>query len=168
MSGQVRTVPATGMRSLLMLGVLLGIPPVAAAQESVTVSLPGTVSFTVATVNTSTTGTPAPTRVTFSNAFLLPLKVLRFSVKADASSFTGSGGTPIPATKVTWTVSNASGGNGSGGQLSAGGYTQVFQSSQLTGSGEFDVTWTLGAPGTGTAAGTHTLVLRWRIESVSP
>lgn len=138
------------------------------AQESVTVSLPPTVTFNVGSVYVSSPSVPTSTLVQFSSAVLIPLRVLRISVIADTANFSGSGGTPIPATAVSWTVSNASGGVGSSGQLSAGAYTQIFQTPTFPTSGSFNVTWTLAAPGASVRAGTHTLSLRWKLEAVFP
>ena len=136
--------------------------------ESVRVTLPSTVTFTVPT-NASVVGTPNPTSVSFSNAILLPGRVLRLSVTADTSTFNGPGGSSYVAGAVSWTVSGASGGTGSAGTLSNGSYSQVFQSNTLTFSGGVDMQWTF-APLAGGAdyAGAHSITLRWRIESVSP
>jgi hypothetical protein len=147
--------------------LVLGPAASAVAQQSVTITLPTTVTFAVGTTGPAT-GSPNPTLVSFSTAVLLPGRVLRISVIADSANFSGPGGTGIPSSGVSWTVSNASGGTGSAGTLSAAGYTQVFQSNVLALSGGFDMTWTLAQIGPGTLAGTHTLTLRWRLESVSP
>jgi hypothetical protein len=147
---------------------LLGVSVRAQAQESVTISLPSAVSFPVDSVSTSTAGSPDPTTVQFSTAILLPGRALRVSVMADGSNFSGPGAATIPVTAVSWTVSNMSGGVGSSGTLSATSYRQVFQSSTLTLSGRFDVTWTMAAPGASILAGTYTQNLRWKIESVLP
>lgn len=147
---------------------LLGISVRAQAQESVTISLPSAVSFPVGSVSTSTTGSPDPTTVEFSTAILVPGRALRISVMADGSNLSGPGAATIPVAAVSWNVSSVTGGVGSNGTLSATSYTQVFQSSILTGSGRFDVTWTMAAPGAGILAGMFTQNLRWKIESVLP
>lgn len=154
-------------RIVLPVAFLLLTAVAARAQESVTVGLPASVSFGVATQST-VTGSPAPTSVTFSNATIAPGRVLRISVMADASAFSGAQGSSYTASAVSWTTTNASGGIGTNGTLSSSGYTQVFQSYELTPSGGFDLTWTLN-PSAGTPrAGNQTLSLRWKIESVQP
>jgi hypothetical protein len=157
----------SGRRLALCLACLLVTAAAASAQESVTVGLPASVLFNVGTQST-VTGNPAPTSVTFSNVTVAPGRVLRISVMANASAFGGSQGSSYPASAVSWTTTNASGGIGTNGTLSSSSYTQVFQSYELTPSGGFDLTWTLD-PSSGTPrAGNQTLSLRWKIESVQP
>jgi len=152
---------------VLTLTFFIGIVGSASAQETVTVGLPGAVSFAVGTAS-SITGLPDPTTVTFSDATLTPGRALRVSVMADSSTFTGPDGSSYPSTAVAWTVANASGGSGSGGTLTSGSYTQVFQSNALTASGGFDITWTLTPADGADYAGVHTLTLRWKLESIQP
>jgi hypothetical protein len=140
----------------------------AAAQQVVIITLPSAVGFSVTDVNQATTGSPNPTSVSFTTVSLLLFHVLRVSVKADAD-FSPPSGTAIPASRVSWTTSNASGSTGSSGTLSTASYGQVLQTNAgLIGSGGLNVTWTLSAPGTGIRAGTHTAVVRWKLESVIP
>jgi hypothetical protein len=141
------------------------VPCMAEAQESVRITVPAGVSFTVTDVSANTSASPA--RVSFDTAILLPLRRLRISVRADAANFTSPlpAGALIPAAKATWTTSNASGGTGSSGTLSSAAYTVAFESSLLALSGGVDVNWTLTAPGGGVRAGAHTLVVRYKLES---
>jgi hypothetical protein len=152
---------------VLPLTFVIGIACSAAAQETVTVGLPSSVTFAVGTAST-VTGNPDPTTVTFSNATLTPGRALQISVMADSSAFSGPGGPSYPAGAASWTVSNVSGGSASSGTLSSGSYTQVFQSNTLTSSGGFDLRWTLTPAGGGDYAGVHSLTLRWKLESVQP
>ena len=146
---------------------LLAAAAVARAALSVDVVLPASVTFTVTNVAIATTGSPNPTTVTWSNAKIPVAKAVRFSVMADAASFTPPSGNTIPAARVSWTVSNAQNGTGANGTLSASAWTQVFQSVANPSSGSFDVTWTLAAvSGLGIRSGTHTLTLRWKIEVI--
>ena len=156
-----------GPRIALLLACLLVTAAAAHAQESVTVGLPGSVSFNVGTQST-VTGNPAPTSVTFSNVTVAPGRVLRISVMADASAFSGTQGSSFPASSVSWTTTNASGGIGTSGTLSSSTYTQVFQSYSLTPSGGFDITWNLNTTAGTPRAGNLTLPLRWKLESVQP
>jgi hypothetical protein len=136
-------------------------------QGLVTITVPASVSFTVSNVTVPTAGSPAAARVSFSGLVVLPIQVLRISVRADSASFTSpSPGTPIPAALVSWTTSNASGGTGSSGTLNSATYTTLFQSGALQLSGGVDVQWALGAPGGGIRAGNHTLVVRYRLEAL--
>lgn len=135
------------------------------AADSVKITLPTAVSFAVTNVGNSTVGAPNPSAVSFSALNVLATNVLRISVKADAD-FTPPSGTAIPASKISWTTASATNGTGSNGTLSTSAYTQLFQSTLTKKSGSVNVTWTLGAPGSGIRAGAHTLILRWKLESV--
>jgi hypothetical protein len=118
-------------------------------------------------VGASTTATPSLTSLTFSNRVLLPLHALRISVRADGN-LTPPSGPSIPASNVSWTTANVSGGVATNGALSATAYNQVFESNVLALSGGCDLAWTLAAPGTPLRAGTHQVTLRWKLESIIP
>jgi hypothetical protein len=137
------------------------------AQESVQISLPAIVSFEVLDVGVSTAGNPSPTTISFDNASLTPGRALRLSVKAEGD-FTPPSGTPIPASNVSWTTSNALNGVGINGMLSATAYNSVFESQVGATSGGLDVSWTLSAPGTPLHAGNHQVTLRWKLEAMTP
>jgi hypothetical protein len=155
------------LRCLVLSSVSLLVPAMSAvAQESTTVTLPSTVSFSLSTLS-SVTGSPGPASVTYSDAVIVPGRVLRVSVMAVINAFSGSDQAGLPASAVSWTVSNISGGVASAGTLTSSSYTQMFQSHELSHSGSFDVTWTL-TPSEGITAGLHTLGLRWKLESVLP
>lgn len=143
-------------------------PGLGFAQETVDISLPPSVTFWVDNVSVSTTGSPNPTTATFSNADLTTGRALRIGVKAEATNFSPPSGTAIAASKVSWTMSNAQGGAGFNGSLSATSYTQLFQSNTSPTSGGVDLTWKLEPPGPGIRAGNHSLTLRWKLESVVP
>ena len=140
--------------------------PATASAQTVTVSVPASVTFNVTNVGADTVGSPAPTRVSFSG--LLLLNVLRISIKADAPTFTPPTPSPqsIPSSNVRWTVSNSSGGSGSNGTVSSAAWTQLFQSAFLATNGRVDVTWRLGAPGGGIRAGSHTVTIRYKLEAM--
>jgi hypothetical protein len=139
----------------------------ATAQESVNITLPTAITF-IASTTGAVTGTPSPTTITFDSAVLSPGRALRISVIADSASFTGPDGPSFPSSKVSWTVSNASGGSATAGTLSASSYTQIFQSDVLTLSGGFDVDWTLASVAGVQRGGSHTVTLRWKLEAVYP
>jgi hypothetical protein len=140
----------------------------AAAQETVSLTVPSIVSFDVIDVSRSTSGMPNPSTISFSNANLTVGKALRVSVRADAAVFTSPGGANIPAANVSWTASGFGGGLGSNGTLSSTSFTEVFRSSPATSSGQVDLAWTLAAPGSGIRAGQHQLTIRWKVESITP
>jgi hypothetical protein len=138
-----------------------------AAQETVTIAVPSFVSFSVTDVTSSTTGAPSPSTIGFSSANLTIGKSLRVSVLA-AAAFTPPGGASIPVSKVSWSLLGANGGTGMSGTLSSSSYGLVFQSNPGTASGHVDLAWSLAAPGSGIRAGNHQLVIRWKVESITP
>ena len=151
------------MRNALAL-LLFGLATTAAAQ-SVTVTLPPSISFFVNDVSSPTIGTPAPVSVSYSGASIPAGQVLRFSVIADAPAFTPPSGTGIPVARVSWSDANATGGVGANGTLSSTTYGLVFQSTTSPSSGNVDVTFTLAPPAVPIVSGAHTLTMRWKIES---
>lgn len=138
------------------------------AQETVSISVPLAVSFQVTDVSRSTSGAPTVTTISFSNASLSPGKALRVSVQSDAAAFTPPGGASIPASSVSWNNLGANGGIGWNGTLSSSSYTLVYQSDPTRTSGHVDLGWTLAAPGSGIRAGSHQLMIRWKLESITP
>lgn len=138
----------------------------AIAQESVTVTLPTSVSFTVSNVGTATAGSPATTRAAFTNATLLPDRLVRISVRADTERFS-NGTDTFAASLVSWGIAGTTNGTGLSGVLSAASWTPVFEGYLNGTEGAADLRWTLDAPGR-TRAGAHTLSVRWLIESVAP
>jgi hypothetical protein len=140
----------------------------AAAQQVVLISLPASVGFAVTDVGQPTIGGPDPTTVSFTIVNLALFHVLRVSVKADAD-FVPPGGAAIPASRVSWTTSNASQATGRNGTMSTAAFTEVFETgSGVVGAGGIDVHWTLATPGASIRAGTHVATIRWRLESVVP
>ncbi len=140
----------------------------ATAQQVVLISLPASVGFTVTDVGQSTIGNPDPTAVSFTIVNLALFHSLRVSVKADAD-FVPPSGAAIPASRVSWTTTNANQATGSSGTMSTAAFTEVFETgSGVLGSGGIDVRWTLAAPGAAIRAGSHIATIRWRLESVVP
>lgn len=137
---------------------------VASAQETITLSVPLTVTFHVGDVNA-----PVSTTVTvgFSDALLIPGHVLSIAVRADSIEFVGPTGNKIPASAVSWTTSSAQGGVGVNGTLSSSTNVPVFQSVLLPSSGRVNLTFRLQPP-TNIHAGIHTVALRWNIEAALP
>jgi hypothetical protein len=147
--------------------LLVGAASPAAAQETVSMTIPAGVSFAVTDASAATPGSPAPTVVAFTGGTWPPPGGRRFviSIRADAASFTPPAGGSIPASYVTWTASAASG-TASGGTLSSSAFSQVYRSPTNTPSGSVSVTWELAAltPVSNLRAGNHSLTVRWRLE----
>jgi hypothetical protein len=164
-----RTLAAGAWRiALLSLVAVAAAVVCAAAQETVTISVPLAVSFPVTDVSRSTSGAPNVTTVSFSNAILSLGKALRVSVQADAAAFTPPSGSSIPVANVSWDNLGANGGIGWNGILSSSSFALVFQSDPGRTSGHVDLRWTLAAPGSGIRAGSHQLTIRWKVESIMP
>lgn len=140
---------------------------ISASAETVDVSTMTTVTFVVSNVSSSTSGSPNPTTISFSNAQLLTGKALRISVRADNSSLTPPSGSAIPVSKITWTASGV-GGTAFDGTVSSASYTQVYRSNANPGSGSVNIAWSLAAPGSNIRAGDHMVTLTWMFESVTP
>ena len=137
----------------------------ARAQQTIVVSVPATVSFTVTNISETTVGTPAPTTIQVVNplGFANGDKV-RISIKSDTADFSGPGGTAISASAITWTAT-ATGGNPSNGTLSSTTYAEVFRSTGKSAAGMAFLTWRVGPiSASGVRAGTHTLNVRWKFE----
>jgi len=145
--------------------VLSMVGPVDLSADSVRITVPASVSFAVTDVSASKVGTPNPSTVSFDSAVLVPGRQLRISVKADGN-FIPPGGPAIPANRVSWVTSSPVNGTGANNTLSRTVYRLLFLSTPLVTSGSVNVVWTLAAPGTPLRAGTHTLILRWRLESI--
>jgi hypothetical protein len=154
---------------IVVAGLLVSSARALAQQsETVSISFPLGVTFNVTNISATTTGSPNPTAVQFSSPNLLGNHVLRISVRADAADFTPpSGAIKIPASRVSWTTSNASHGIASNGTLSSASYALVFVG-QKNQAGGVDLAWTLAPPPSGIRAGAHTLTIRWKVESVAP
>ena len=152
----------------LCLVLISALTSSAPADETVTITVPMSVTFYVFDVGSSTVADENPTTIGFTGASLTAGRSLRISVKAEAADFTPPGGDGIPESNVSWTTSGAVGGSGSNGQLSSVSYTQVFQSNADPTAGSVDVSWSLSSTGAGIQAGNHTLVIRWKLESVAP
>ena len=158
-------------RHMILTGLMvLALGRTAAAQETVKVTLPGSVSFSVPNMSNTVTGTPDPTNLRYQQAILLPNRALRVSVKADTSTFTppSTSTIKIPAANVSWTTGSATRATGFNGTLSSTAYTVVFQGQTNANNGSIDVTWKLAPLPGGVRAGAHSLTMRWKLESIVP
>jgi hypothetical protein len=154
---------------VMCLGLAIGTG-VAEAQETARVAIPPAINFSISNVNQSTAGTPATSTVNLTQITLNTGKALRVSVKADTAAFTppSSGGTTIPVSKVSWSITGATRGVGTGGTLSSASYGLVYQSNVAVTSGNVQLAWALAAPGGGLRPGDHRLTIRWKLESITP
>ena len=132
------------------------------------VTIPAGVTFTVNDVASSTTAGAAS--VTVANIVLASAtKQLRMSLQADAASFTPpvGGAATWSATDVTWNAASWTNATGTAGTLSSSAYNVVgtctadAQACSTTG-----LTFTLGANTSIKRSGNHTLVVRWKLESI--
>jgi hypothetical protein len=144
------------------IAVLLSLA-VRTAGQAATISvtgLPGTTyTFTIG-LTSPIGGTPDPQSVSFTGAQIAANQHVRFSVKADASTFSlGS----VPCSFATWTADNAVNGSGSSGTMDSASWGVVFIGAAGATSGSFDVHWSLTAP-TPLVAGGGTLNVRWQID----
>jgi hypothetical protein len=79
-----------------MVVIAIGVACTAAAQESVTIALPTTVTFSVPDVSSATPADVDPVTVQFSGAVINPGRVLRISVIANTSTLAGPGAARYP------------------------------------------------------------------------
>ena len=143
--------------------LLAGLP--ALRGETAVVSVPASVTFTVTNVNGSTDATEFD--VSFASAVLTTGHKLRIGVQATSTDFAPPiAGAAIPASRVTWAVRAAGAGTGYNGTLSGSGYVMAYQSNAGATSGDVHLIFSLAAPGSQIRAGTHTIYLQWRFESV--
>ena len=163
---KVTAAPARVVLVAVALAVGFAVRDVATqGTEMVAIILPAAVGFAVTNVSVATNGTPSSPRLQFSSGLLKTNRGLRASVKAD-NDFVPPSGTAIPASRVSWTTSNAVNGVGSNGTLSKTVYTQLFQANDNATSGRVDIAWQLAAPGIPLRSGAHVLTLRWKLESI--
>ena len=140
----------------------------AAVSDQAMVTVPSGVTFTVNDVTISTTGSAAP--VTITNIVLATaLRKLKISIQADAASFT-----PPIALATTWSASDVSWTGGTWtaatpavNTLSNSAYAEVARcDADAAACSTSDVAFTLAAKGTVQRSGNHTLVVRWKFESI--
>ena len=140
----------------------------ATVSEQARVIVPATVVFTVNDVASATNASAAA--VTIDQIVLASAtKQLRVSLQANAASFTapGGSGTTWSASDVTWNAASWSNGTGASGSLSAAAFNSVATcSADTTDCSTTGLVFTLGAKPTVNRAGTHTLTVTWKFESI--
>jgi hypothetical protein len=140
----------------------------AVVAEQARVTFPSGVSFTVADVASSTASANASVNV--SNIVLATAsKQLKISLQANAAAFTApvSGATTWSASDVTWGAGSWTNATGAAGTLSNSAYNEVATCAADAASCDTSsLVFTLGAKSTVQRSGNHTLVVRWRVESI--
>lgn len=142
----------------LLLGVMFTMGRIVSADETVNISLPTNIYFSVTDVTQATPG--GTSTISYTNAQLLPGCKLAISLQANSNVFSPSAGAAIPVGKVSWT-------GGTPGTLSNTHFCQVYLSGTNLSAGSVDLTWQL-ATLTGLAglcAGQQTLTATWKVAS---
>jgi len=140
----------------------------ATVSEQARVSVPASVTFTVADVSNSTTANAAALtidRIVLATA----TKQFRISVQAGAASFTPpvAGATTWTAGDVSWNAATWTRATGASGILSASAFTQVATCDADAGDClTTNLVFTLGAKSSVKRAGSHMLTVTWKVESI--
>lgn len=136
--------------------------------EQARVVVPAGISFNVTNVGAVTVAGAAT--VTIDQIVLASAtKQLRLSVKADTASFTApaAGETTWVAGDVSWAAGTWTAASGVGGTLSASTFNPVATcDSGAAGCSTSSLVFSLGSKPEVRRSGTHTLVVRWKVESI--
>lgn len=159
------------IRSLCLTVALIVLGPVRAGEaqvvESLRITAPALLTFDVTDIDVVTYATGGTFTVTFDQAVLRQGRAVRISVRGEGD-LTPPSGAPITATSLSWTTSGATNGVGVNGTLSKAQYRTVFEGNPAATTGRVDITWTLDLGNRNVRAGTHTGLLRWRVETFVP
>lgn len=132
------------------------------------VTVPTGVSFSVSDITAATVASPAS--VTISNIVLATAsKQFRMSLQAEAASFTPpvGGAASWAASDVTWAAASWTNAAGVAGTLSNSAYNAVATcTADVASCSTSGLTFTLGANTGVKRSGNHTLVVRWKLESI--
>ena len=132
------------------------------------VTVPAGVSFAVSDIATATVASPAT--VTVANIVLATAsKQLRMSLQADAAAFTPpvGGATSWAASDVSWAAASWTNASGAAGTLSNSAYNAVATcTADVSSCSTAGLTFTLAANTGVKRSGNHTLVVRWKFESI--
>lgn len=145
-------------------------PASATVIEQARVTVPAGVSFAVTNVGAATVSSAAA--ITVDQIVLTSAtRQLRVSVRAQAPSFTppAAGGATWSAGDVSWNAASWSGAAGAGGTLSTTVYNAVATCNPGTAAcSTAGLVFSLAAKPAVQRAGAHTLVVSWKVESLSP
>lgn len=142
----------------------------ASVSEQADVTVPATVTFTVADVTSTTDSTG---EVSVTSIVLTDGNALKISLQGDAAAFTppAAGGTTWDVGDVSWAAGTWTNGTGAAGTLNASTYTEVASTSANAVSTSSTITFTLAAKAAADPAikaGDHTLAATWKFESFTP
>ncbi len=139
----------------------------ATISEQVRITVPAGVSFAVTNVGATTTAAAAAVAI---DRIVLGTntKQLRISLRAASVSFTAAGGgTTWSAADVSWNAATWTTALGSTGTLSAAAFGTVATcSAGTTACGTGNLIFSLAPKPTIQRAGSHTLVVTWKVESI--
>ena len=135
--------------------------------ESVRITAPPVLTFDMPDVNILTDASGGTFTVAFDEAILRQGRGVRISVRAEGDLLPPAGA-PITVASLSWTTSGTTNGVGINGTLSKSQYRPVFESTPGATSGRVNITWSLDLGNRNVRAGTHTGLLRWRVETFVP
>ncbi|SRR5258708_6528282 len=140
----------------------------ATVSDQARVTVPAGVTFTVNDIASSTVASAAS--VTVTNIVLATAsKQLRMSLEAEAASFTPpvGGAATWAASDVTWGAATWTNAGGVAGTLSNSAYNAVATcTADAAACSTTGLTFTLAANTSVKRSGSHTLVVRWKLESI--
>jgi hypothetical protein len=132
------------------------------------VTVPAGVTFTVADITSNTPA--AAVSVTVSNIVLASAaKQLRISLQAEAAAFTPpiGGAATWAAGDVSWAAAAWANASGTAGTLSSAAYNPVATcTADAASCSTAGLTFTLAANAAVKRSGSHTMVVRWKFESI--
>jgi hypothetical protein len=140
----------------------------AIVSEQARVTVPAGVTFNVADVGSATAATGASVAVS-SIVLSTATKQLKVSLQANAASFTPpvGGATTWSAGDVTWDAPSWTNATGASGTLNNAAYNTVATcAADVAECSTTDLVFTLGAKSAVQRAGSHTLVVTWKFESI--
>ena len=138
--------------------------------EQARVAVPGGITFNVTNIGASTAASAAT--VAIDQIVLSSVtKGLRLSLRAEAASFTApvSGETTWDAGDVSWNAGTWTAATGVAGTLSNGTFNVVATcDAGASGCSTSALVFSLAARPTVQRAGTHSLIVTWKVESIGP
>ena len=140
----------------------------AIVSDQARITVPAGVTFTVSDVSAATNASAASVTVS-SIVLATATKQLRVSVQADAAAFTppAVGATTWAAGDVTWNAASWTNAAGAAGTLSNSAYNPVATcTADVSSCSTTGLTFTLAPNAAVRRSGSHTLVVRWKFESI--
>lgn len=160
--------PAYAQQSVTLTDTSQTTTLTANVSEQASVTVPAGVTFNVTDV-TSSTAAAAATVTVESIVLATATKQMRVSLQANAASFTppSVGATTWSAGDVTWNAATWTNAAGASGTLSNAAYGTIATcTAGVSDCSTTDLVFTLGAGPTVNQAGSHTLVVTWKFESI--